>query len=142
MTATPDALLAAYVAAHAARDGAALAALYAPGAWVANLAPPLLRRGCSALGVQGWFDSKSGPIIVSFRDQQTVIDGGLALIQTLRHTYAPNPDDPDDSDWWSRLTLALQHGPDGWRILHEHESVPFHMDGSFRAAVDLVPPAT
>lgn len=26
-----------------------------------------------------------------------------------------------------------------WRIAHRHESVPFYMDGSNRAAVDLTP---
>ena len=26
-----------------------------------------------------------------------------------------------------------------WRIAHAHTSVPFHMDGSFRAAVELQP---
>jgi ketosteroid isomerase-like protein len=26
-----------------------------------------------------------------------------------------------------------------WRIVHDHSSVPFYMDGSYRAAVDLKP---
>ena len=26
-----------------------------------------------------------------------------------------------------------------WKIMHEHSSVPFYMDGSFKAAVDLKP---
>lgn len=136
-----DTLLGAYLAAHEDRDGAALAALYAPDAWVADLAPPLVRRGRSAAGMQGWFDSKSGPVTVRFRDPAVMVEGGLGVVQTLRHTRATNPDDPDDSEWWSRLTLVLRRGGDGWRIVHEHESVPFHMDGSFRAAVDLEPSA-
>lgn len=28
---------------------------------------------------------------------------------------------------------------DGWKIFHEHESVPFRMDGSARAAIELTP---
>jgi hypothetical protein len=28
---------------------------------------------------------------------------------------------------------------DNAKIAHEHESVPFYMDGSFKAAVDLTP---
>lgn len=138
-TAAIHALLEAYVAAHDRRDAAALATLYAPDAWVADLAPPLLRRGRPAAGMQGWFDSKSGPIRVAFHDLQMQVDGGICLVQTLRHTHAPHPDDPDDSDWWSRLSLVLRRGNDGWRIVHEHESVPYYMDGSFRAAVDLTP---
>jgi ketosteroid isomerase-like protein len=30
-----------------------------------------------------------------------------------------------------------EHG--AWKIAHEHTSVPFYMDGSFRAAIDLKP---
>jgi PhnB protein len=26
-----------------------------------------------------------------------------------------------------------------WKIVHEHSSTPFYMDGSYRAAVDLKP---
>ena len=37
------------------------------------------------------------------------------------------------------MTLALVRTPDGWKIVHLHESVPFHMDGSQRAALDLEP---
>jgi ketosteroid isomerase-like protein len=41
--------------------------------------------------------------------------------------------------WWLRITRTLARMAGDWRITHEHESVPFHMDGSFRAAVDLEP---
>jgi hypothetical protein len=43
---------------------------------------------------------------------------------------------------WMRSTLCFRRNEDGWRIAHAHTSVPFHMDGSFRAAVDLQPEAT
>jgi ketosteroid isomerase-like protein len=40
---------------------------------------------------------------------------------------------------WHRVTLGL-HKIDGrWSITHEHQSVPFEMDGSFRASVGLQP---
>jgi PhnB protein len=26
-----------------------------------------------------------------------------------------------------------------WKIAHEHDSVPFYMDGSFKASIDLTP---
>ena len=37
------------------------------------------------------------------------------------------------------MTTALARTDDGWRVIHDHVSVPFHMDGSFRAAIDLEP---
>lgn len=39
----------------------------------------------------------------------------------------------------TRVTLCLRRVGSAWMIVHEHESVPFYMDGSFRAAVDLQP---
>ncbi len=42
-------------------------------------------------------------------------------------------------DLWFRNTLCLKRTSDGWRIVREHASVPFYMDGSLRAAVDLTP---
>jgi ketosteroid isomerase-like protein len=45
----------------------------------------------------------------------------------------------EDAGWWMRLTACLSRQGDGWKIVHEHTSVPFHMDGSFRAALDLSP---
>ena len=39
----------------------------------------------------------------------------------------------DDDAQEARLSAPWQ------RIIYEHNSVPFHMDGSFRAAVDLEP---
>jgi ketosteroid isomerase-like protein len=38
-----------------------------------------------------------------------------------------------------RATLCFRREGDEWKIAHAHTSVPFHMDGSFRAAVDLTP---
>jgi ketosteroid isomerase-like protein len=37
------------------------------------------------------------------------------------------------------VTLCFRKIDGEWRITHEHESVPFYMDGSVRAAVDLEP---
>jgi PhnB protein len=47
--------------------------------------------------------------------------------------------DGEKADVWFRLTLGLRKLGGEWRIAHQHESVPFYMDGSYRAAVDLKP---
>ena len=39
----------------------------------------------------------------------------------------------------SHNTLLSRKIRGDWRIVHQHESVPFYMDGSYRAAVDLKP---
>lgn len=38
-----------------------------------------------------------------------------------------------------RQTLCFRKIRGAWKIAHQHESVPFYMDGSYRAAVDLEP---
>ena len=40
---------------------------------------------------------------------------------------------------WFRVTLGLRKIDGSWLVVHEHESVPFEMDGSFLAAVNLQP---
>jgi PhnB protein len=42
-------------------------------------------------------------------------------------------------DIWVRVTLGFRKINGEWLVTHEHASVPFYMDGSFRAAVDLRP---
>ena len=41
------------------------------------------------------------------------------------------------ADLWFRQTFGFQRIKGEWKIAHEHESVPFYMDGSFKAAIDL-----
>ena len=40
---------------------------------------------------------------------------------------------------WFRVTLGLRKVDGRWLVTHEHESVPFEMDGSFRASIGLEP---
>jgi ketosteroid isomerase-like protein len=40
---------------------------------------------------------------------------------------------------WFRSTLGLRKIGGRWQITHEHNSTPFYMDGSDRAALDLQP---
>jgi PhnB protein len=42
-------------------------------------------------------------------------------------------------NFWMRETLCLARRGSGWRIVHEHTSVPFYMDASLRPAFDLEP---
>jgi ketosteroid isomerase-like protein len=47
--------------------------------------------------------------------------------------------DGEKGDVWFRQTLCFRKIRNDWRIAHQHESVPFYMGGSYRAAVDLKP---
>lgn len=125
-------------AAHRDKDAAAIARHYAPQAVIADLAPPLVRRGVEPDAIQAWLDGWDGPVELTSRDLAIEVAGDLAVCHGLQHTRARDRSG-EEAAWWSRITMALARTKDGWRIVHEHSSVPFYMDGSFRAAVDLEP---
>lgn len=106
-----------------------------------DLAPPLQCKGSQALdeaGLQSWFDSFKGPIGLEIRDLVVTNDGDTAFCYGLAHMQGARTDG-SETDLWFRQTTCLQRKGDRWQIVHEHASVPFYMDGSFRAAVDLTP---
>jgi ketosteroid isomerase-like protein len=131
-------ILEAVAAGHLARDADAIARHYAPGARIADLAPPLQRRGFDRAGMQAWLDGWGAPVEVATRDLVVEVAGDLAVAHGLQHTRTRTRGG-EEAAWWSRVTRVLNRTRAGWRITHEHDSVPFHMDGSFRAAVDLEP---
>jgi PhnB protein len=47
--------------------------------------------------------------------------------------------DGERVDLWFRSTIGLRRTAAGWQITHEHDSTPFYMDRSGRAATDLKP---
>jgi PhnB protein len=132
------AVTAAIAAAVYAKDASAMARHYAPDANIADLSPPLMRRGFDVEATQAWLDGWHGPVESEIRDLVITSDGDLALCHGLQYVRARTRDG-EKAAWWSRITVGLTRTPEGWRIFHEHNSVPFYMDGSFRAAIDLDP---
>jgi len=47
--------------------------------------------------------------------------------------------DGQQVDLWFRSTACLRRTNRAWQITHVHNSVPFAMDGSDRALLDLKP---
>ena len=54
---------------------------------------------------------------------------------------APPPQGRAEDTFWTRNSWAFGRMDGAWRIIHAHASVPFYMDGSARAAIDLEPEA-
>ena len=123
--------------AHAARDADAIAAAYAPDAVVYDLAPPLGRRGVRRDDVAAWLATWDGPVRIQMQDFDLTIDGDLAFSTALNRMRGRQ--DGAQQDIWFRATTCLRKAGPDWRIVHDHTSVPFHMDGSERAATDLTP---
>ena len=108
---------------------------------VYSLAPPLRQPTDDARDVaalQQWLDEKGGSVKSELRDLEVTVDGDLALCTSL-DSMGASPDSPQPFTLWYRSTLGLRRTDGTWRIVHEHSSTPFHMDGSLGAATDLQP---
>lgn len=118
------------------REAPAVARLFAPGARIFDLAPPL-SHPFDVERLAGWLAGWDGPVEQTLSAFETETSGDIAISHGLVHVRAARGGEV--FSWWMRATYGLVREGEGWRIIHEHTSVPFHMDGSFRAAVDLAP---
>jgi PhnB protein len=133
-----EALLERLKKAHHERDAAASGAEYSDDPVIYNLAPPLKAEG-GLEELAAWFDTWSGPVTVENRSFQIAISGDLALAHGFQHVSAVTKEGGETAAWWMRTTFGLQRIGGAWKVIHEHGSVPFYMDGSFKAALDLEP---
>jgi len=136
-------LLAEHAAAHAAREPERIMALYSDEPVAYTLAPPLQQGPDTEYGtvdgLRRWMATFDGPIQIDYQDPVVTAAGDVAFVHTLTRMTATPAGAPESFSFWFRSTFGLRRQEDGWRIVHRHESTPFHMDGSFRAAVDLQP---
>lgn len=121
------------------KDAAAFAAPFAPDAAVFNLAPPLVHHGIDLREKQAWLDSWATPVDIESRHLNVTISGDLAICHGFLHLSGTKKGPEGKVSFWMRETLCLERKGGGWRIVHEHASVPFYMDGSLRPAFDLEP---
>ena len=128
--------------AHATKDADAIVGCYAPDAVVFNLAPPLGKRGLDRDEVAAWLTTWDGPIAIDTTDVELYVSGEVVSGEvgfSTAMTRMRGRQGGEARDIWFRSTLCFRQTADGWRIVHEHTSVPFYMDGSYRAAIDLTP---
>ena len=113
---------------------------YAPDVVSFDLAPPLDFRGREAIrrSLEEWFPTFHGPIGYEIHDLSVTVGGEVAFSRSLNHITGMRTND-EHTDVWVRVTICYQRSGGSWVITHEHVSVPFYMDGSYKAAVDLRP---
>jgi PhnB protein len=121
-----------------AKDVDGVMAHYTADSVTFDLAPPLISTGADAKGLQAWFSTWRGPLGYEIRDLNITAGDDMAFCHGLNRLSGTKTDG-EKADVWFRLTLCLRRIGGEWRIAHQHESVPFYMDGSYRAAVDLKP---
>lgn len=125
--------------AHHNKDAAAIVAPYAHDAAIFSLAPPLSYRGVDRQEKQAWLDTWEGPVELESRDFKITVSGDFAFCHGFYRLSGTPKAAGRPISFWMRVTVCLQREGGRWRIVHEHESVPFYMDGSLRPAFDLEP---
>jgi ketosteroid isomerase-like protein len=121
-----------------AKDVGGVMAHYTTDSVTFDLAPPLISTGADAKGLQAWFSTWQGPLGYEIRDLNITAGHDVAFCHGLNRLSGTKTDG-ERADVWFRQTLCWRKIGGEWRIAHQHESVPFYMDGSYRAAVDLKP---
>ncbi|HEX6102749.1 MAG TPA: nuclear transport factor 2 family protein [Alphaproteobacteria bacterium] len=123
-----------------AKDVEGVLSHYAPEIVSFDLAPPLHYAGMNALreNLSAWFPTFRGPVGYEVRDLVVTASTDLAFCRSLNRISGARTDGTA-TDVWIRMTLGCRKIDGGWKIVHEHASVPFYMDGSYKAATDLAP---
>lgn len=121
------------------KNAEAFADAFTADADVANLAPPLVHRGIDIAEKKKWFDGWDGPVEIDSRDFKVTVDGDHAFAYGFMKLTGHKKGPEVQVSFWMRETLCLERTGNGWKIVHEHTSVPFYMDASLRPAFDLEP---
>lgn len=103
-----------------------------------DLDPPLQHVGQNKAELQRWFDTWDGPIGWAMGDLSVEVGGDVAFAYGLGHMTGTKSDGYE-VDLWVRCTVGFKRADGRWTVTHQHTSVPFEMDGTFKAAVDLRP---
>lgn len=106
-----------------------------------DLPPPLEHRGAGAPYAQGlerWFATWNGPVMVKLSNPTVIIEGNLAVVFGLSR-MSGDKKESGPLEAWNRRTVVLRRIAGAWKIVHEHSSYPMEMDGSGKAATNLKP---
>ncbi len=88
---------------------------------------------------KAWLDTWEGPIDRESRDFNITVSGDFAFCHGFYRLSGTPKAAGRPISFWMRSTVCLRRDGGAWRIVHEHTSVPFYMDGSLRPAFDLKP---
>jgi PhnB protein len=120
------------------KDAERLTALDSSDVVVMSMAPPLIEAPGITDGLHWWFSTWDGPIDWSLDHLKVEVSGNLAVLHGLAHLQGKRTDGKT-TDVWFRTTMVFARQDGEWLATHVHESVPFYMDGTDRAATDLKP---
>jgi ketosteroid isomerase-like protein len=122
-------------------DVKAMLAYCAPQVRSFSLAPPLgtVADSSDPEPTERWIATFEAPPRREVTQLEVTTDGDVAFATSIDSLTATPRGATEPFTLWFRVTLGLRRLDGRWLITHEHQSVPFHMDGTLRAAVDLNP---
>jgi ketosteroid isomerase-like protein len=124
----------------ARKDADKILSHYVTNLMLVDLADPLKYRGADTYkkSLNEWFSTFVGPIGYEFGDLEITAGSDVAFVHGINHMSGKRTNG-ENTDVWVRATVGLRKIDGKWLISHEHISVPFYMDGSDKAALDLKP---
>ncbi len=122
-------------------DVKAMLAYSAPEVVQMSLAPPLVEHvdTTDPTPTERWIATFEAPPRRTVTRLDITADGDVAFATSIDSLTATPRGAEESFTLWYRVTLGLRRVEGRWLVIHEHESVPFHMDAEMRAAVDLQP---
>jgi ketosteroid isomerase-like protein len=109
-----------------AKDGIRSSANLSPRVILFDVIDPLQYTGAGALKERSeqWFSSFDGPIDFEMRNLSVTASDDVAFCHSLNRVKGIKKDGIPLEMWW-RATVCLQKSDGRWRIVHQHNSVPF-----------------
>ena len=104
-----------------------------------DVLPPLVNAGADQVKARTtrWLDSYTGAPGYEVRNLEVVAGEDVAFAYYL-YRVSGTMKDGGEVNMWVRCTLGLQKHDGEWRIVHEHDSVPFDPKTG-RAVLDAQP---
>jgi ketosteroid isomerase-like protein len=131
MTAALAALVESRVGAVAAKDLETLVAQYAEDVTLFDALGPLRDTGqdVERARLREWFGAYRSEIDLRIKDLEVVADGDVGFAHFLFRVRGTMTEGTE-VDMWVRSTVGFRRHEDGWKIVHEHSSVPFTPPGT------------
>jgi ketosteroid isomerase-like protein len=122
-------------------DAKAILSYYTPTFVEYNLAPPLRQPGDARDpgALEAWMATFEAPPRREVTQLEITADGDVAFATSIDCLSAVPRGSAEGFRLWFRVTLGLRRVDGRWLVVHEHESVPFEMDGTFQASIGLEP---
>ena len=122
-------------------DAETIVSYYAPEVVEFSLAPPLQQStdARNTEPLRAWIATFEAPPTREVTQLLITAGPDVAFATSLDCLSAVPKGMTEGFSLWYRVTLGLRRIDGQWLITHEHQSVPFEMDGSFRASVGLRP---